>query len=158
MINIENERASIKRKNISTIVRNSIVKEGLKRTRILYAGVNPNNTSTMCVYKVIELLRGVYYYEETVFDPTAKSVHTTLTSIKNEKFHKIITPKEKLHQIEFHPNPQIVSGVSYSRNIKEGKVFFNTILSDYRSQKGLFSPITDIFINWKIRRHLNKRI
>lgn len=153
MINeIANEKATFKWKSINSLV-SAAFKKRTDNTRVLYAGVNPKQYDTMVVIKVVELFRGRYFCQETVFNPKMKSIHSTLTSINSECFHKIIPAKEKLHNEKFFPNPQIVAGTSYAREF-DGKVFFNTILKDHRNNQGYLTPICDLFSNRKIRNQL----
>ncbi len=151
---IEKEKVRIRSKNLQTIVRRAIINEGPCRSRILYAGINPSNNNTMVVHKIVELFKGKYFFEETVFNPIVKSVHTTLTSIAREKFHTIVDPKEKLHDLEFHPNPQIIAATSYSRDLENGKSFNNILIKDCRPKS---SFVFDFYIRWRINRYLKKK-
>ncbi len=151
-----NEKAYIGRNNIDTIVQKAILKEKGKNTRILYAGINPSDTNTMVVCKVVELFRGKYYYEETVFNPIIKSVHTTLAST-TEQFDKILKASEKYYEMKYKPNAQIKAATAYSRLLSDGKVFHNTTILD-TTAKGYLSPVWNLCYNWSVRSYLNKKI
>jgi hypothetical protein len=152
---IADEHATIRRKNINSIVRKAILKEGTNRARILYAGPHPFMTNNMVVYKIIELIRGMYFLEETRFNSKTKSVQSTLTSINKEKFHMIEDAKDKMFDLEYHPDPGISAGTSYTRALdeKKGKVFHNSIITNYSDA----SFICKWYINWRIRNYLNKK-
>jgi hypothetical protein len=143
--------------DIMKLVRRAILNDGANRTRILYAGVNPSNPSTIAVHKVIEIFRGKYFFEETIVNPSVKSIHTTLTSISKEKFYGIVPAKEKMHDLEFYPNPQIVAATSYARELQNGKGFFNVLYKDFRNNKTFTSPICDIYTKWRINKFLLDR-
>ncbi len=154
------EKEKVKTSNsrdYNTIIRNTFLKEGANRARILYAGVNPANPSTMVVHKVVELFRGKYFFEETIVNPSAKSVHTTITSISQEKLHKVVPAKEKLHELEFYPNPQIIAATSYSRILENGKSFNNVLTKDFRTNKNFMSPICDLYTRWRLNNYLQKK-
>ena len=150
---IHNESAFIGSRNINSIVNRAIVKERGRNSRILYAGANPNLPGTMVVCKVVELFRGKYFYEETVFNPHIKSVHTTLTST-NERLHEISNAEQKLFETRYKPNPQIVAATAYSRELDSGRVFHDTIIRDLRTNQGLFSPLLNFCLYWRINRYL----
>jgi hypothetical protein len=154
---VDNEKSQISWKNINKVVRKAIMNEGPNRTRILYAGINPEDINTMVVKRVIELFRGKYFFEETIFNPAMQSVHTTISSIAREKFHTVIPATEKLHQIEFFPNPQIIAATSYTRPLGR-RVFHDSIIKDTRNNKNWLSPVCDMYVNWSLRRYLNKKI
>ncbi len=156
MIEKEKIRTSSTR-SYASIIRKAILNEGANRSRILYAGINPSNSNTIAIHKVIELFKGKYFFEETIFNPSAKSVHTTLTSISREKLHAIVPAKEKLHNLEFHPNPQIIAATSYSRELQNGKTFNNVLVKDFRSKKTLLSPICDMYTIWRLNKYLQKK-
>lgn len=154
---IEKEKVRTSSSNINTIVRKAILKEGANRARILYAGVNPSNQDTMVVHKIVELFRGRYFFEETIVNPSVKSVHTTLTSISKEKLHAVVSAKDKMHDLQFYPNPQIVAATSYARELQSGKAFFNVLFKDFRNDKSFTSPICDMYTRWRINRYLQKK-
>ncbi len=156
MIEKEKVRTSNKR-DYNSIIRNAILNEGANRARILYAGVNPANPSTIVVHKVVELFRGKYFFEETIVNPLAKSVHTTVTSVSKEKLHTVIPAKEKLHDLEFYPNPQIIAATSYSRILESGKSFNNVLTKDYRTNKNFMSPIYDLYTRWRLNKYLQNK-
>ena len=150
------ERAYISRNNIDEVVRKAIVKEGSRNSRILYAGVNPENPATMVVCKVVELFRGKFFYEETVFNPTIKSVHVTLSST-NEKFDEISNPEQKYFDMKYRPDPNVIAATSYNRLLSQsGKAFHNTIINDHRPQ-GYLNLLTNPIMYWRIRSYLNKK-
>jgi hypothetical protein len=154
---IENESVRFKHFGYNKLVRKVILNEGTNRTRILYAGLNPENSNTILIHKIIELTRGKYYLEETVISQEMKSVHRTMSSLNQEVFHKLVPGKEKLHQLKFNTNPQIIAATSYSRQLGESnKVFQNFIIKDLRNNKGLLSPFCDFYLRWKIRSYLKK--
>jgi hypothetical protein len=159
MAAIENEKAKLTWKNIDNVVRKAVLKEGCNRTRILYSGIHPQEVDSLVVYRIVELLRGYYFLEETVFNVKVKSVSSSLTSLSKQNFHKIIKPEEKMHDMEFNPNAQIIAGVSYTRRLQTGtRTFHNSIITDYRSNRGWLSGICDYYLNFRIRNYLNKKI
>lgn len=149
------EKAYISRNNIESVVRKAIIKESGKNSRILYAGPNPDNPSTMVVCKVVELFRGKFFYEETIFNPSIKSVHVTLSST-NEKFDEIVDAKQKLYEIRFKSQSNYLAATAYSRLLQGDKAFHNLIINDHRTQTWmgyLFNPLC----YWRIRSYLNKK-
>ncbi len=149
------EKAYISGKNIDTIIQKAIMKDKGKNTRILYAGANPYVPGTMVVCKVVELFRGKFFYEETVFNPTLKSVHTTLSKT-TEKFDEIIKASDRLYQMKYRPDSNFNAATLYSRQLSDGRVFHDTSIID-SSTKGYLSPLFDFYYNWKIRSYLNKK-
>jgi hypothetical protein len=149
------EKAYISSNNIERVVRKAIIKESGKNSRILYAGPNPSNPSTMVVCKVVELFRGKYFYEETVFNPSIKSVHVTLSS-SNEKFDEIIDPKQKLYEMRYKPQTNYVAATSYSRLLQGNKAFHNVIINDHRNQTWMGYLLNPLYY-WRIRSYLNKK-
>jgi hypothetical protein len=104
--------------------------------------------------KIVELFRGRYYYQETVFNPTIKSVHSTLTTLNHENFHYIIPANDKVFNLRFHQNPQIVAATSYAREIGS-KTFKNIIVKDYRNNQGYLTPIFDVRTVFKMKNYLS---
>jgi hypothetical protein len=154
---IGDENVKLKRKSFEKVLRKTITNEKGLRSRILYAGGHPREENLMVLYRIIEMYRGCYYLEETVFNSPNKSFHTTVTSLSKSYFHKIIDPKLKLHDLEFNPNPQIYAATSYVRKLKDyQKVFHNTITKDYRS--GGFFGLMDFYSAFWMRRYLNRNI
>jgi len=153
---INKEKVKISHKNITKYVQNSIFNK-IHHSRILYAGINFDNIDTMIVCKVVELFRGKYYYQETVYNPAISSVHTTLTSLSKENFHGIVSAKEKAFNNRFYPNPQVLSATSYARGLgNNAGTFKNTIINDYRNNKGYLSPICDFWTYYRLQKYLNK--
>lgn len=151
---ISNENTK-KSRNINSIVTRSILKKG-NHSRVLYAGPSFDNIGTIKVCKVVELFRGKFFYEETVYNPLIKSVHSTLTSLNQEHFDKVVPAKDILFQKRFYPNPQIVACTFYARKMENGEVFHNVILKDYRTNQGIFTPLFDFFHHMKIKSYMNK--
>jgi hypothetical protein len=150
---LESEKAKITYSNIYSHINSSVMKN-LNHSRILYAGVNPNDTNTMITCKVVELFRGRYFYEETIYNPEIGSIHTTLTTLNKESFDKIIPAKEKYYRLRFFPNPQIVAATSYARQLSSGSCFKDVIIKDYRNNQGWLTPVWDLWNMSKIRRYL----
>ncbi len=143
-------------RNLSNIVSNAIHREGSYRTRILYAGPHPEDDKLIALFRVVELLKGYYFLEETVFNPQLKSSTTTLSSLSKYQFHKVKTPGDLMHEIEFSPNPQIISGVSYSRYLNY-KSLQNILIADFRTNKSWLSSICDVYLHYRIKNYLNKK-
>lgn len=158
-IELKNDHTKIKWKNINNVARKAILNEGSNRTRILYAGPHPQTDNVIVMYRIIELLRGKYLLEETNFNTYAKSVHTTLTTINKEHFEKFTPPKQLLHEMQFHPDANIIAGTSYSRQLNDSrKSFFNNMIQDLSKTRGYMGTACDYYLKWRMRHFLNKRI
>ena len=151
------EVAKLSKNDIDSMVKRAIIKEKAVNARILYAGVNPSNHQTMIVRKIVELYRGKYFYEETVFNPVLKSIHSTISTCDHE-FHKIIPPQELLYQIRFKPKMFIITGTSYVRLLKDkpGYVFSSNNISEFDSKKSLYPNFRNYYLYLRLKNYLNK--
>ena len=152
------EMASICRKDINTIVKKAILKEKASNARILYAGINPENPQTMVIRKVVELFKGKFFYEETVFNPVIKSVHTTLSTC-DKQFDNIVSVDQKLYELKYRPNMDAVSATSYARELTDhpGQVFHNTMISEFGRCSGFLHGLMNTCFYWKVSRYLNNK-
>lgn len=154
-IEIYDQSLKVRSKNIGSLVKKALLNENGKRSRILYAGPHPLEYNSMVVFRLVELLKGRYFLEETIVNSGLKSMTTNLTSLHHQEFHRIKTPGEIMHQRDFHPNPEIISAVSYTRELTYSKKVFNSIIiDDIRHKKSFF----DCKIKWQINRYLSNKI
>jgi hypothetical protein len=152
------EKASIRHRDINKIVNKAIVKEKASNARILYAGVNPNNSNTMIVCKVVELFRGKFFYEETIFNPRNKSVHTTISTC-DKQFDRIIAPGKLYHQQTYQTQLQAVSATCYSRQMKDspGSVFQSSTITDFNKKGFFWTSLREPFFYCRLGKYLNSK-
>jgi hypothetical protein len=142
-------------KSFDKIASNSILKDNGCNARIIYAG--PKSSDSMIIYRILELSRGRYVLEQTVINTHFRSVQTTLSTLNQQHFDKYVPAEQIKHQIDFHPNPKILSVVSYTRDLGN-KRFFSRITNDLNGDKSIMRRMCDFYLKWKMEGYLNKRI
>jgi hypothetical protein len=153
---VENEKVKLSLKSIDTAVSKSILKDNRYNSRILYAG--PKSSDSIVIYRLLEITRGRYALEQTVINTHFKSVQTTLASLNNEKFHKLTSAEEKLHQITYSGHPQILSAVSYARSIGS-RTFINVNVRDHGSDhRSYWRMLNDCYMKYRMKSYLNSKI
>jgi hypothetical protein len=152
------DKASIWPRDIMKIVNKAVLKEKAANARILYAGVNPNNTNTMIVCKIVELFRGKFLYEETIFNPRNKSVHTSISSC-DKRFDKIISTDKLYYQQTFEIKMHAVSATIYSRVMKDspGSVFQSATITDFNEKGFFWTSLREPYFYWRLGKYLNKK-
>ncbi len=143
-------------RSIENYLSRSILSSNRFRSRIIYAG--PKSNDSMVVYRIVEIMRGRYALEQTVINTHFRSIQTTLTTINNQHFEKLITADELAHQREFNLNSQIMSVVSYARPV-DNKTFYSCITRDLTTPgRTLLRKFNDWRMKNKMEKYLNKRI
>lgn len=99
-------------------------------------------------------MRGSYFLEETTFNPQAKSVHSVVCSLSKERFHKLVDPKKLIHESEYHPNPELITGVSYVRQLEDSsRIVANSFVDDNRMAQFRWRSTLS---NWCLYREISK--
>ena len=142
-------------KSFDKITSNSILKDNGYNARILYAG--PRSSDSMVVYRILEISRGRYALEQTIINTHFRSVQTTLATLNQQHFHKHLSAEEIRHELDFHPNPKILSAVSYIRDLGDRR-FFSRITNDLAGERSYMRSMCDFYLKWKMERYLNKKI
>jgi hypothetical protein len=149
------EKSKIVWKSFDNIASNSILKDNGCNARIIYAG--PKSSESMVVYRILELSRGRYVLEQTVINTHFRSVQTTLSSLNHQHFDKYVSGAEIRHELQFKPNPKILSAVSYTRDLGNRR-FFSRITNDLAGDKSIMRRMCDYYLKWKMESYLNRRI
>ncbi len=152
---MSSENSKLVWKSFDKIASNSILKDNGSNARILYAG--PRSSDSIVIYKILELSRGRYVLEQTIINTHFRSVQTTLSTLNKQHFEKYVSAQEILHDMEYHPNPMILSSVAYARDLGNRR-FFSRITNDYAEGKGYMRRLCDFYLKWKMNSYLNKRI
>ena len=142
--------------SIEKLLSRSILSSNRYKSRIIYAG--PKSNDSMVVYKIVEIMRGRYALEQTVINTHFRSIQTTLTTINDQHFEKLLTPEELAHNREFNIDSQIMSVVSYARPV-ENKTFYSCITRDFTTPgRTFYKRFKDWRMKHKMEKYLNKRI
>jgi len=111
-------------------------------------------------YKIVELFNGKYFLEENVFNLDVKSVKTTIVSLDRSQFHKYVSPEKELYNQRFFPDPNIITGYSYIRQLKDtSRIFKNAFVINYRRDKDDMSSMAcNYYRKWVIKNYLSWRV
>jgi hypothetical protein len=129
---------------------------------ILYPliGPHPSIPNLIAHYKLVELFRGKYFLEENLFNLNLNSVKSTLVSLDKSHFHKNVSAEKILFDRRFHPDPNIITGYSYIRQIKDtNKIFKNAFTVNHREDYNKISSIPcNAYRKWVINNYLSRRV
>ena len=148
-------RASVSSATFQSSVSSLIRKEQGNRSRILYSGVHPQNPSKLAVYRVVELLRGAYFFEEININPGNKSVQTHLTYLKLANFHKYRRPETEVVDRYSNFDHEAFAGSSYRRQLSDGRTSKSSSIYafGYRSWMEVFKQP---YVKWRALNFLNR--
>ena len=153
---ITKDKVKLSMRSIDTIVSRSILKDNGYSSRILYAG--PKDDESIVILRLLELVRGRYVLEQTVVNTHFKSVQTTLASLNGQKFHKNVSAEKRLLQLQLEMNPNILSAVSYARQITS-RCFFNVVIRDHASSnRSYYRLMKDCYLKYRMKTYLSRRI